>query len=82
MIALLTFLSDRGIDIPEVGYELENTKGAAIAEAELAWENKKIVFLMPYQVEDSQQEFEKQGWLVMKNVMDKDVILSKLGGQN
>lgn len=45
---LLVILAENAIPIPEVGYELVNEKGAAIAEAELAWEAVKKVVLLDY----------------------------------
>jgi DEAD/DEAH box helicase domain-containing protein len=61
---LLSQLAEKNIPVPEVGYELVNNKGASIAEAELAWEDCKVVVLLDYQYEESGVVFEQQGWHV------------------
>ena len=54
-----------GVDAPDVvGYELEDDKGASIGEAELAWEQKKIVYLLPAQ-EQYASAFNSAGWFVL-----------------
>jgi DEAD/DEAH box helicase domain-containing protein len=75
----LISLSEQGVALPIVGYELCNLKGACIAEAELAWPDKKIVFLMDYQVEDSKSVFEKLEWAVETDTSCIDVLAKKLG---
>ena len=84
---LLTLLLENVLPIPEVGYELVNEKGAAIAEAELAWETAKLVVLLDYQLEESKDVFEHQGWKVFTLEDDMEVILNSLleangGGSN
>lgn len=46
-----------------LGYELTNEKGEIVAEAEMAWENLKIVWLLPTQ-EGFRVVFESHGWTV------------------
>lgn len=57
-----------GIPVPDiVGYELEDPNtGADIAEAEMAWENKKIAWLLPEQ-EKYEARFLSYGWKVIKS---------------
>ena len=76
----LSVLLDEGVNIPGVGYELVDEKGATIAEAELVWEEKKVVFLTDYQIEANEGVFKEQGWFVLTAETDKAVMLSKLGG--
>lgn len=49
--------------LPVVGYELTNAKGAVLAEAELAWEEAKVVMLLPDQEEDA-AAFEQEDFRV------------------
>ena len=77
---LLFELSNHEVDIPDIGYELEGEDGAIIAEAELAWINKKIVILMNYQIEDNKKEFEKHGWLVLTTDIPVETIIKNFRG--
>jgi DEAD/DEAH box helicase domain-containing protein len=45
-------LADTGADVPEVGYELPDSQGVVVAEAELAWPRAKVCVLLV-----SQEEF-------------------------
>ena len=57
----LEILKGQGIPIPdEVGYELAE-ESEVIAEAELAWVNRRLVLLMPHQVE-SLAAWQSRGW--------------------
>jgi DEAD/DEAH box helicase domain-containing protein len=44
-----------------IGYELVGADEAVIGEAEMAWENKKIAFLLEEQL-DSKEAFAAEGW--------------------
>ena len=58
--------SDADIEAPSVvGYELEDDNGVIIAEAEMAWESRKIVFLTAEQLEVNKEVFEEHGWTVI-----------------
>ncbi|MBF0240681.1 MAG: hypothetical protein HQM12_23520 [SAR324 cluster bacterium] len=60
----LRVLQSEGFSPPdEVGYELEDT-GQVVAEAELAWTNKRLVVLMPHQ-QDYQEVWLKHQWKVI-----------------
>ncbi len=50
-----------GLLFPEVGYELQDSKGRICAQAELAWPKKKVAAVFP---EDAQAAalFEQHGW--------------------
>ena len=58
----------------EIGYELEQD-GAVIAEAELAWLNRKLVLLMPVH-EASAKVWEVNGWktLVAKDAWQQELL--------
>lgn len=56
-----------GIKAPSVvGYELEDSSGVTIGEAELAWEKERIVYLLPAQ-EQYSTAFRAAGWKVITN---------------
>jgi DEAD/DEAH box helicase domain-containing protein len=57
-----------------VGYELEDSMGAGIAEAEMAWEEKKIVYLLPDQ-EEYRSIFENQGWAVITDTTEPAITI-------
>lgn len=57
-----------------VGYELEDSMGAGIAEAEMAWEEKKIVYLLPDQ-EAYRSIFENQGWAVITDTTEPAITI-------
>jgi len=75
---LLASLAANDIQLPEVGYELVNEKGAAIAEAELAWAANKVAVILDYQLEESKDVFKQHGWKVLTLEDDMDVILGSL----
>ncbi len=77
-IAFMNKCASLGIEPPSiVGFEFEKG-GIIVAEAEMAWEDKKVVFLTSDQVEDNRQIFENEGWIV---VTSNDDIESVLGGK-
>lgn len=49
---------------PECGFELLGEAGSIVAEAELAWPDRKVVLLMPDQ-SFAQPQFERSGWIVL-----------------
>lgn len=56
-----------GIVAPDVvGYELEDATGSVIGEAELAWESRKTVYLLPEQ-EQYTADFRSNGWRIITN---------------
>ena len=77
---LIVSLSKEGVAIPEVGYELDDGNGAALAESELAWVDKKVVLLMDYQIDDSKDGFEENDWTVITIDMEFELIIDKLRG--
>jgi DEAD/DEAH box helicase domain-containing protein len=60
---LLGELSARGAPVPEVGFELLDTRGAVLAEAELGWPAHEIAVLLPDQTAHV-AAFERAGWRV------------------
>jgi len=74
-------LASDSAPMPEVGYELVDIKGAGIGEAELAWEDLKIAFMLDYQLEEGRSGFEKDGWIIVTLDDDIDVLMNKLRGQ-
>ncbi|WP_419885747.1 DEAD/DEAH box helicase [Paenibacillus sp. B-A-8] len=60
--ACVTKLMRLGISAPSiVGYELQDSSAAIIAECELAWEEEKIALLLPTQL-NHKHIFEANGW--------------------
>ena len=78
---LIHKLASGSAPLPEVGYELVDSRGAGIGEAELAWEEIKVAFLMEYQLEESREGFEKCGWDIVTLDDDMDVLMNKLRGR-
>jgi len=52
---------------PEVGFELTNERGAVVAEAELAWEERRVAVLLNAK---SRAVFERNGWRVVETTGD------------
>ena len=66
---------DAGIEAPSVvGYELEGDNGVIIAEGEMAWETRKIVFLTAEQLEENKEVFEEHGWTVVDSSNGVEVL--------
>ena len=61
-----TEMHNNGIPAPSVvGFELsDESSGATIAEAEMAWEDRKVAWLLPEQ-EDYADVFRRKGWIVL-----------------
>lgn len=77
---LIHALASASVPIPEVGYELVDSKGAGLGEAELAWEEQKIAFMLDYQLEEGRSAFEKNGWDIVTIDDDMDMLKNKLRG--
>ena len=61
-----------------VGFELsDEASGATIAEAEMAWEDKKIAWLLPEQ-EDYMDVFKDKGWTVL--LSSEEININVFGG--
>ncbi len=77
-ITCATEMYKNGIPAPSVvGFELSNdTNGATIAEAEMAWEDEKIAWLLPDQ-EDYADTFKSKGWTVL---LSSEKITTKVFG--
>ena len=73
--------AEKGLLQPSVAYELVDEKGMVIGEAELAWIDAKVALLLDYQVEDSKAAFENQGWSVVTQDRDIDVVMNLVGAQ-
>ena len=56
--------SARGLAVPEAGYELTGHAGRVIAEAELAWPERRVAVLLLEQREWA-AVFEAEGWRVI-----------------
>ncbi len=61
---LLAALHERGLALPEVGFELTGPEGKVLGEAELAWESAELALLLHYQA-NSRAAFEQRGWQVI-----------------
>ena len=57
-------LRERDFPPPEAGYELTGKKGRVVADAELGWEDHRVVVLMTNQGA-SRATFESRGWRVV-----------------
>ncbi len=53
-----------GFPEPLFGFELIGSKGDIIGECMMAWKEKKIAVMMPWQQEENRAVFEKCGWKV------------------
>lgn len=74
-----TEMMNKHIPAPIVAYELVDDKTNAImAEAEMAWEQLKIAWLLPEQ-EEYKDIFKKSGWNVILSTDDIDEIM--FGGE-
>ena len=62
----------RGLLVPEVGYELADTAGRVLAEAELAWPGRGVAVLHGEQTAGT-AAFEQAGWRVVSMSEDSDV---------
>ena len=78
-ITCATEMHRNGIPAPSViGYELsDDLSGATIAEAEMAWEDKKIAWLLPEQ-EDYMDVFKSNGWTVL--LSSEEININVFGG--
>ena len=56
-------LAEKGVAPPEVGFELTNSSGQVVAEAELAWEARQVAVLLPDQ---DQTPFDEAGWRTLQ----------------
>lgn len=61
MAAGMKALANAGVSPPEVGLELADSKGRAVADCELAWGDTKLAVLRADQ-EDLQEHWVTQGW--------------------
>ena len=78
-ITCATEMHNNGIPAPSVvGFELsDEASGATIAESEMAWEDKKIAWLLPEQ-EDYMDVFKDKGWTVL--LSSEEININVFGG--
>jgi DEAD/DEAH box helicase domain-containing protein len=76
----IAMLATNQVPVPVVGYELADERGAAIAEAELAWEELQIAVLLDYQHEEFGEAFVARGWKVFLPG-DIEALLSTFRGE-
>ena len=50
--------------LPEVGYELQDSQGRVLAQAELAWPDRQVAIVMPEE-HANVAAFEQEGWTVL-----------------
>ena len=60
---LIDLLAENELPEPEIGYELAGKNGEIIAEAEFAWDDANIAFLLPDQMRFA-DSFKLAGWQV------------------
>ena len=80
---LLGELSARGAPVPEVGFELLDTRGAVLAEAELGWPAHEIAVLLPDQ-KAHVAAFERARWRVFTSEADDlaESVAATLAGES
>ena len=78
-ITCATEMHNNGIPAPSVvGFELsDESSGATIAEAEMAWEDKKVAWLLPEQ-EEYADVFKNKGWTVL--LSSEEININVFGG--
>ena len=59
----LRLLQKKGWEEPEVGFELVSSEGKVIGSAEIAWQERKLAFLLEDELE-YRTYFENEGWKV------------------
>ncbi|HZR10983.1 MAG TPA: hypothetical protein VFA79_20510, partial [Myxococcales bacterium] len=72
----------RGARLPEAGFELTDSGGRVVGEAEVAWPDVRVAILLPVQIADS-KEFERAGWHVFPSeqlIADVEPVWSLLRG--
>jgi DEAD/DEAH box helicase domain-containing protein len=62
---LLFIIAKNKLPLPEAGFELSNDKGIVIGNAELAWPDQKIAFLMEEEMA-YEKAFLSDGWQIFK----------------
>jgi len=77
-IPMIHELAETDVPLPEVGYELTNEKGMSIAEAELAWPDHKVAYLLEHQIEDCKETFEAAGWDILSESDTTDDLIKTL----
>ena len=79
---MLATLFERGMPVPEVGFELAGDRGAVIAEAELAWPDRRIAILLRDR-EAPAAAFAAAGWRVFDSDDDTlcEAIADALAGE-
>jgi DEAD/DEAH box helicase domain-containing protein len=77
----LSKVSADAIPIPSVCFELEDSKGMVIAEAELAWPDKQCALLLDWQLEESGPVFKQYGWTLLTTDSDMTFVIDLLGEQ-
>ena len=73
-VTCATEMKKNGIPAPStIGFELaDDNTGATIAEAEMAWEDKKVAWLLPEQAEFA-DTFRTKGWTVLYSSEKVDI---------
>ena len=63
-------LAEREVPVPEVGFELPGDGGRVLAEAELAWLERRVAVLQPRQETADAAAFRAAGWNVFTTRVD------------
>ena len=74
---LLLRLASLDVVLPEVGYELADSTGTVVGEAEIAWVESRTAVLRDDQ-ESHAAAFEAAGWRVWKSDVTEEVIRAAL----
>ncbi|HEX8494415.1 MAG TPA: DEAD/DEAH box helicase [Pyrinomonadaceae bacterium] len=75
-VELLSICGERGLPLPDVGFELTDARGVVAGYAELAWPDKKVALLLPEQSELA-QTFERGGWTIF-SLSEEDALIRTL----
>ncbi|MGR5453527.1 DEAD/DEAH box helicase [Vibrio alfacsensis] len=70
---LVELMISKGLPAPEVGLEIKNAVGEIIAEAELAWQDRKVALVLS-EFDSYESEFIKQGWKTLVGGLDEMTI--------
>ncbi len=75
-LPVLDWIIELGIPLPEAGYELVDQLGQVLAEAELAWEEQRVAFVLDE--ESNLFPFEQAGWraIGIQRILDAETLKS------
>ena len=75
------FLNQPNLSCPGPFFQAHLMRKGGIGEAELAWEDRKVAFMLDHQLEEGRVGFEKYGWTIVTLNDSIDVMVYKIRGQ-